>query len=250
MTGRESTDAPGAVAQPLFATTHWSVVLAAGQGSAASAQAALNQLCRTYWYPLYAHVRRRGYRPEDAQDLTQEFFARLLAKHWLNMADARRGRFRTFLLAALDHFLAHEWERARCEKRGGGKAIFSLDVEGAEARYHLEPADPADAGRLYERRWALTLLERVFERLRGEFTVLGRSERFEQLQPYLIGDRTGPTYAALASAWQTTEAALKMTVSRMRQRYRRLFLEEIAQTVSAPEEVEAEVRYLRAVLAR
>ncbi len=223
--------------------------MAAGERDTPRSAAALERLCRIYWYPLYAHVRRRGYGPEDAQDLTQEFFARLLAKHWLNMADAHRGRFRTFLLAALDHFLANEWARAHCTKRGGGKAVFSLDSEGAEARYHVEPADP-DAGRLYERRWALTLLECVFERLRGEFTPLDRSERFEQLQPHLIGDKTGQTYAALAGAWQTTEAALKMTVSRMRRRYRQLFLEEIAQTVSAPEEVEAEVRHLRAVLAR
>ncbi len=234
----------------VFATTHWSVVLAAADQDSPQAVTALERLCRTYWYPLYAHVRRRGYGPEDAQDLTQEFFARLLAKHWLSMADARRGRFRTFLLAALDHFLANEWHRARSEKRGGGQVVFSLDGVGAERRYSLEPADLADAGRLYERRWALTLLECVFERLRGEFTALGRSERFEQLQSYLIGDKTGPTYAALALAWQTSEAGLKMTVSRMRRRYRELFLEEIAQTVSAPAEVEAEVRHLRAVLAQ
>ncbi len=234
----------------VFATTHWSVVLAAGQGSSASAQAALEYLCGAYWYPLYAHVRRRGYSPEDAQDLTQEFFARLLVKGWLSMADARRGRFRTFLLAAMDHFLAHEWERARCQKRGGGKAIFSLDVEGAEARYHLEPTDRADAGWLYERRWALTLLDRVLSRLREEFIALGRGDRFEQLQPCLVGDKTVRSYAALATEWQTTEAAIKMNVSRMRQRYRELFLEEIAQTVGAPEELEAEVRHLRTVLAR
>jgi DNA-directed RNA polymerase specialized sigma24 family protein len=234
----------------VFATTHWSVVLAAGHASSPEAESALERLCRSYWYPLYAHVRRRGYSPEDAQDLTQEFFARLLAKQWLNMADARRGRFRTFLLAALDHYLAHEWERARCKKRGGGMTVFSLDVEGAEARYHLEPADRADAAWLYERRWALTLLDRVLHRLGEEFTGADRKGRFEQLQPYLLGDKTGQTYADLAAVWQTTEAAVKMSVSRMRRRYRELFLEEIAQTVSAPEEVEAEVRHLRAVLVR
>lgn len=225
-------------------------MLAAGQGSSASAQFALEHLCGGYWYPLYAHVRRRGYSPEDAQDLTQEFFAQLLAKRWLGMADARRGRFRTFLLAAMDHFLAHEWERARCQKRGGGLPLLSLDVEGAEARYHLEPTDQADASWVYERSWALTLLDRVLSRLREELTALGRGDRFEQLQPCLLGDKTGQTYAELAAAWQTTEAAVKMNVNRMRRRYRELFLEEIAQTVSAPEEIEAEVRHLRSVLAR
>jgi DNA-directed RNA polymerase specialized sigma24 family protein len=241
---------PLAKAPGLFATTHWSVVLAAGQTESPLATEALEKLCRTYWYPLYAHVRRRGYGPEDAQDLPQEFFTRLLAKHWLSMADARRGRFRTFLLGALDHFLANEWKRARREKRGGGQPIFSFEREAAEARYHLEPADRADAGWLYERRWALTLLDRVLERLRDEFTVLGHRERFEELQPWLLGDETDQTYATLASAWQTTEAAIKMTVSRMRRRYRELFLEEIAQTVFVAEEVETEIRHLRAVLAR
>jgi RNA polymerase sigma-70 factor (ECF subfamily) len=240
----------GAARAVSFATTRWSVVLAAEHADCVPAAEALEKLCRTYWYPLYTHVRRRGYSPEDAQDLTQEFFARLLAKHWLSMADRQRGRFRTFLLAALSHFLANEWDRVRCEKRGGGQAAFSLDGQAAEARYHLEPVDRADAGWLYERRWALTLLDRVLERLRQEFTAVGQRERFDQLQPFLLGDKTGETYAALASVLETTEAALKMTVSRMRRRYRELFLEEIAQTVSAPQEIEAEVRHLRTVLAR
>lgn len=233
-----------------FATTHWSVVLEAGGPATPESAAALEKLCRIYWYPLYAHVRRRGYSPEDSQDLTQGFFARLLAQHWLGMADARRGRFRTFLLVAFDHFLANEWERVRCEKRGGGKADFSLDALVAETRYRLEPMDTADAGWLYERRWALTLLEHVLDRLREEFTVLGHRERFEALQPCLLGEKTVQTYAALASTWQTTEAAVKMTVSRMRRRYRELLLEEVAQTVSNRDEVEDEIRRLRAVLAR
>jgi RNA polymerase sigma-70 factor (ECF subfamily) len=233
----------------IFATTHWSVVLAAGQQDTPQSTAALEQLCRTYWYPLYAHVRRRGYRPEDAQDLTQEFFARLLAKQWVSVADRQRGKFRTFLLGALDHFLANEWHRARTEKRGGGQVVFSLDGVAAERRYLLEPVDLADAACLYERRWALTLLDRVLERLRTEFSATGNQARFDQLQPCLLGDKAGQTYATLAAAWQTTEAAVKMTVSRMRRRYRELFLEEIAQTVSAPEEIQAEVRYLRTVLA-
>jgi DNA-directed RNA polymerase specialized sigma24 family protein len=233
----------------VFATTHWSAVLVAGGQDTPQSAAALDQLCRTYWYPLYAHVRRRGYSPEDAQDLTQQFFARLLAKQWLSIADRGRGKFRTFLLAALDHFLANQWHRARCEKRGGGQEAFPLDGVVAERRYLLEPVDLADAARLYERRWALTLLDRVLERLRTEFSATGQQKRFDQLQPCLLGDKAGQTYATLAAAWQTTEPAVKMTVSRMRRRYRTLFLEEIAQTVSAPEEIQAEVRYLRSVLA-
>jgi RNA polymerase sigma-70 factor (ECF subfamily) len=244
--GVEPSPMPGGA----FATTHWSVVLAAGDSGAPSAQEALEQLCRTYWYPLYAHVRRRGYSPEDAQDLTQEFFARLLAKDWLGTADRSRGRFRTFLLGAFGHFLANEWHRARCEKRGGGQLVFSLDGVTAEARYSLEPVDCADAARLYERRWALTLLDRVLERLREEFSAAGLSGKFDQLQPLLLREKAEQTYAVLANRWRTTEAALKMTVSRMRRRYRELFLDEIAQTVSTPEEVDQEVRYLRNVLAR
>jgi len=233
----------------VFATTHWSVVLAAKDKESPEAATALEQLCRTYWYPLYAHVRRRGYSQQDAQDLTQEFFARLLAKQWVSMADRQRGKFRTFLLGALDHFLANEWHRARTEKRGGGQTVFSLDGLAAERRYLVEPVDLADAVRLYERRWALTLLDRVLDRLRREFSATGQQGRFDQLQPCLLGDKADQTYASLAAAWQTTEAAVKMTVSRMRRRYRELFLEEIAQTVSAPEEIQPEVRHLRTVLA-
>jgi DNA-directed RNA polymerase specialized sigma24 family protein len=245
----EDSDSGAQARGGVFATTHWSVVLAAGEGGKPQSAAALEQLCCTYWYPLYAHVRLRGYNPEDAQDLTQEFFARLLAKQWLSMADRERGKFRTFLLVALDHFLTNEWHRANCEKRGGGQEAFSLDGAAAERRYLLEPVDLVDAARLYERRWALTLLDRVLERLRTEFSTTGNKERFDLLQPCLLGDKTDQTYATLAAAWQTTEAAVKMKVNRMRRRYRELFLEEIAQTVSAPEEIQAEVRYLRTVLA-
>ena len=241
---------PAAARSGEFTATHWSVVLAAADQESPQAAQALDQLCRSYWYPLYAYVRRRGYAVDDAQDLTQEFFARLLAKGWLSMADPRRGRFRTFLLAAVDHFLANEWDRERCAKRGGGQTVFSLDGGAAEVRSRLEPVDRADAGWLYERRWALTLLERVLERLREECLSANRRVRFDQLQPLLLGDRTGQTYASLALALETTEAAIKMTVRRLRHRYRELFVEEIAQTVSAPEKVDEEIRYLRAVLAR
>lgn len=212
--GKETGNA--AMQRGVFATTHWSVVLAAGGSDSPQAADALEQLCRAYWYPLYAHVRRRGYTPEDAQDLTQEFFARLLAKQWLSKADRSRGRFRTFLLAALNHFLANEWDRAHCRKRGSGQMLFSLDGEAAEARYRQHPGNLVDAQRLYDRQWAVTLLDLVLERLREESTVLGRGERFDQLLPMLLGDKTDQTYGDLASRWQTTEAAIKMMVSRMR----------------------------------
>src|SRR6059036_989566 len=152
-----------------FATTHWSVVLTAGAGSSSVAQAALETLCRTYWYPLYAYIRRQGHSPHDAQDLTQEFFARLLQKDYLQAAGRDKGRFRTFLIVALKRFLANEWDRARAQKRGGGQVLLSLDTENAEARYQTEPAADLSADRIFERRWALTLLDRATTRLRHEF---------------------------------------------------------------------------------
>ena len=245
---REGPNRLSASAGPEFTTTHWSVVLAAGGRDSPQAAAALERLCRTYWYPLYAHVRRRGYSPEDTEDLTQEFFARLLAGHWLNKADCHRGRFRSFLLSCLNHFLADQWHRTRAAKRGGGQALIPLDEADAEARYRREPADPADAERLYERRWALTLLNRVLERLQAEFAAEGKTRLFEPLQPFLLGEKTGRTYAEVAVDLRTTEGAVKMTVLRLRQRYRELLWDEIAQTVGVPEEVESELRYLRSVL--
>jgi DNA-directed RNA polymerase specialized sigma24 family protein len=151
-----------------FTTTHWSVVLAAGQGSAPGAQEALERLCQTYWYPLYAYVRRKGYGAEDAQDLTQEFFARLLARNYLRVADRNKGRFRSFLLGSLEHFLAREWTKARAQKRGGGHRVLSLDGADAENRYLLEPVHDLTPERIFERRWATTLLEQAMSRLREE----------------------------------------------------------------------------------
>jgi len=193
-------------------------------------------------------VRRRGYSPEDAQDLVQEFFARVLAGQWLNQADQRRGRFRSFLLACLNHFVADQWRKTRMAKRGGGLPHTPLDGPSGEARYRCEPANPTDAERLYERRWALILLDRVLERLRGEFTAGGKAELFEQLEPFLLGDHTGRTYAEVAGHLASTEGAIKMSVLRLRRRYRELVREEIARTVGAPEEIEAELSYLRSVL--
>ncbi len=165
----------------LFASTHWSVVLAAGHPSSPDAHAALAKLCRIYWYPLYAYVRREGYNAPDAQDLTQEFFARLLEKNYLAQVEPQKGRFRSFLLAALRHFLADQRDRARAVKRGGGAEVFSLDAQEAEERYHLEPVDRMDAEKIYERRWAMTLLEQALTRLRDENVVAGKTELFERL---------------------------------------------------------------------
>src|SRR5512136_965615 len=172
-----------------FVTTHWSVVLTARRSDTTRAQAALARLCQTYWYPLYAYVRRRGYSPHDAQDLTQEFFARLLGQNWLAQADRERGRFRTFLLAALSHFLANEWDKARAQKRGGSIQLVPLQLDNAETRYGQEPADPLTPEQCFERRWALALLDEVLNRLRQEQVAAGTGEMFDALKPCLVGDR-------------------------------------------------------------
>lgn len=232
-----------------FVTTHWSVVLTARRSDTTRAQAALARLCQTYWYPLYAYVRRRGYGPHDAQDLTQEFFARLLAQNWLAQADRERGRFRTFLLAALSHFLANEWDKARAQKRGGAIQLVPLQLDSAEARYGEEPADPATPEQCFERRWALALLDEVLNRLRQEQVAAGAGELFDTLKPCLAGSRQAQPYAALAGKLGMTEGAVKVAVHRLRQRYRQLLREEIAHTVATPGEVDEEMHYLFAVLA-
>lgn len=242
------TSAPGTHPSP-FVTTHWSAVLAAGKSDSTRAQTALAGLCETYWYPLYAYVRRRGYGPEDAQDLTQEFFARLLQQNWLAQADRQRGRFRTFLLAALSHFLANEWDKARALKRGGAVQLVPLQLDTAETRYGHEPPDQLTPEQCYERRWALALLDRVLNRLRDENVAAGKMEVFETLKPCILGDRQNQPYAALAKALGQTEGAVKVAVHRLRQRYRLLLRDEISHTVATQDEVEAEMRYLVTVLA-
>ena len=234
----------------LFATTHWSTVLAAGHASSPVGEQALERLCRTYWYPLYAHVRRRGYRIEEAQDLTQEFFAHLLAKHWLSVADNRRGRFRSFLLAALNHFLADEWHRARSAKRGGGRPHLPFDTVAAERLYLLEPGRGLNAEELYERNWALRLLEDVRTQLREEYARAGRAERFDVLESFLPGEECARSYAEAASRLGMPEGSLKSDVHRLKQRYGQLLRQEIAHTVANPAEIEDELRHLMAVLAR
>ena len=232
----------------VFATTHWSVVLSARESDAPQAAAALAELGRIYWYPLYAFVRRKGYTPHDAQDLTQGFFERLLEKNYVAQADRERGRFRTYLLTALMHFLADEWDKARRLKRGGGREIISFDAASAEERYRLEPTDQLDAARLYERRWVTTLFDKVLERLEQEFRDSGKRELFDGLKSSLLAEERGLNYSQLGSLLGLTESAVKQAVHRMRRRYRELFREEIAQTVAGPGEVEDELKHIFAVL--
>ena len=231
-----------------FATTHWSVVLAAGHKSSPDAQAALSTLCQTYWYPLYAFVRRQGCSPHDAQDLTQEFFARFLEKNYLGDVHRERGRFRSFLLAALKHFLANEWDRARALKRGGGREFVSLDEHAAESRYALEPRDELSADKIYERRWALMVLERVLGRLKQEFADAGKAAQFQLLKNALPGGQGSVPYAEVAARLNTTEEAVKVAVHRLRKRYREMLRAEIAQTVAGPGEIEDEIRHLFSAL--
>ena len=234
---------------PVFVTTHWSVVLTAGRKDTARARDALARLCQTYWHPLYAYVRRVGNSPHDAQDLTQEFFARLLAKNYLAGADESRGRFRSFLLASLKHFLANEWHKASAQKRGGGQIPIPIDVATAETSFGFEPADTVTAEKIYERRWALTLLDLVLRRLREEYVRDGKQKLFEQLKPTLTEASRTVAYAEIARRLDTTEGAVKVAVHRLRQRYRELLRAEIADTVASPEEVEDELRNLFAALA-
>ncbi|HEY1174084.1 MAG TPA: sigma-70 family RNA polymerase sigma factor [Verrucomicrobiae bacterium] len=226
-----------------FATTRWSVVMAAGSASPRSGEA-LAQLCQAYWYPLYAYVRRQGHNAHDAQDLTQEFFARLLEKNYLSAVNRDKGRFRSFLLASLKHFLANEWDKARAQKRGGGKEIIHLDAHDAETRYSLEPRDVISADKIYERRWAMLLLDRVLLRLQEEQIAAGKGKQFESLKVCLLGDRASVPYTELATQMGMTESNVKVTVHRLRQRYRELLRAEIAETVDSPAEVEEELRHL------
>jgi RNA polymerase sigma factor (sigma-70 family) len=227
-----------------FHSTHWSIVLAAGRPSSPQAHAALAALCQIYWYPLYAYVRRQGHSPDDAQDLTQAFFATLLADKITGKADRTRGKFRSFLLASVNHFLANEWRSTRAQTRGGGRVVLSLDLAAGESRYRLEPAHGASAEKIFERRWALTLLEQTVDRLRAEFAARGKIDLFEHLKPYLGGDDGNMPYREIAAQLGSTEGAVKVAVHRMRQRCRELLRAEIEQTVSRPEDVDDELRDL------
>jgi RNA polymerase sigma-70 factor (ECF subfamily) len=219
-------------------------VLAASQEPSTRSAQALEELCAAYWYPLYAYVRRRGYDVEQAQNLTQEFFARLLEKHYLRAADRSRGRFRWFLLASLKHFLANERDRAWAVKRGGRTVVIPFEVETAEGRYRLEPCDNETPEKIFERRWALTLLEQTLARLREEFRASGKDELFARLEGSLTGEQETLPYAVLAGELGMTETAIKVTVHRLRRRFGALLREAIGETVADPDEVDDEIREL------
>ena len=228
-----------------FTTTQWKVVLEARDGTESQARQALEALCRAYWFPLYACVRSRGHDADSARDLTQGFFADLLGRNFLETIDRSKGRFRSFLLASLEHFLSHERDKANALKQGGGAPPVSLDSADAEDRYRLEPADHETPELVFERRWGLTVMERTMERLRGDYD--DQTGRFEPLKQCLTGDNPD-RYAAIAATLEMTPAAVKAAVHRLRQRYGVLLREEIAQTVSNPEEVDEELRHLLGVV--
>jgi RNA polymerase sigma factor (sigma-70 family) len=237
-------------AEKWFATTHWSVVLAAGHDSTPGAQEALEKLCSAYWYPLYAYVRRHGHSPEDAQDLTQAFFAKLLEKKSLRHAQQERGRFRTFLLTALKNFLSHEWERAKAAKRGGGSIHLSWDQTSAEERYGLEPVSDLTPEKIFEQGWALTLFQQALARLRDESTAAGKGDRFEQLKGFLTDEPAEGAYKAIAERLGMSSDSVAVSVHRLRQRYGELVREAIAQTVANPAEAQDELRYLISLIGK
>jgi RNA polymerase sigma-70 factor (ECF subfamily) len=227
-----------------FATTRWSIVLSAGQRASAESEQALADLCQRYWYPLYAYLRRHVPQAEEAQDLTQEFFARLLEKNMLAAADPERGRFRYFLLTACKNFLANERQRGRAQKRGGGKTVFSLDFAGGESRFRREPADRWTPERLFDRQWAIALLDRVLERLRAEHVQAGKDTTFNQLKQFLAGTPAGTSQAEAARSIGLSEGAFKVALHRLRAQYRQLLREEVAQTLDDGEDADAEIRSL------
>lgn len=238
------------VPREAFQATRWSLVLAASSDSTSIGAPALEKLCATYWYPLYAYARRAGQSPEDAQDLTQGFFARLLQNGFLAKADPGRGKFRTFLLSSFKHFIHHEWQRAHAQKRGGSASVLPLDAFGAEQRYGVEPTDRETPESLYERRWALTVLEIVLGRLRLEQAAEGRTRTFELLKPYLTGDAGAPPMSVVAEKLGLSEGAIAQSAHRLRRRYRELLRAEIAETVADSASVDEEVRNLAKALRR
>jgi len=231
-----------------FVTTHWSVVRRAGKGDSPEATQALEHLCRSYWYPLYAFIRRKGHSPADAQDLTQDFFARFLEKHYLALADQNRGKFRTFLLRSLEHFLINEWNKASAAKRGGTKPPISWDQQDAESRYLLEPMDGASPDKLFEKRWALGLLDLALERLRQDYVDSHKEGLFDALKPCIWEQDSSGSYERIGLKLGMSEGAVKVAAYRMRLRYRELLCEEVANTVDTQADVDEELRYLAAVL--
>ena len=233
---------------PHFLTTRWSLVVAARNAGAPGSDAALEHLCRSYWYPLYVFVRRQGHSPEDSQDLTQEFFARLLQKQWMHAAEPSRGRFRSFLLVALKRFLLNEWDRSQTLKRGGAVQHVALDAGDAEERFLKEPAVSASPERQFERRWALTLLDRAMATLKEEYHSDSRQVEFDTLKEYLSAPRGSIPYADIATTLGVPQGTARAAVHHLRRRFGELFRTEVADTVSEPDDVQEEVRYLAGLL--
>jgi RNA polymerase sigma factor (sigma-70 family) len=231
-----------------FPPTLWSVVLAAGENGSVRAREALETLCRSYWYPLYAFARRLGKTAHDAEDLTQGFFQRLLEREGLAKAAPEGGRFRSFLLASLKNFIWDEWDKSRAVKRGGGQVLVSFDDLNAEERYRTEPIDPAEPEKLFERSWAMLLIDRVLVRLEKEFVANGKGERFEALHPFLLNEPAAGSYASVAQSLAMSTGAVKVAVLRLRERYRELIRLEIAETLVEGGDVEEEVRHLMSAL--
>lgn len=227
-----------------FDTTRWSLVVAAGGDDSRAAREALGVLCEAYWYPLYAYVRRRGADPDDARDLTQGFLASLLERRDFEGLSPERGRFRAFLLASLEHFLANDRARRHALKRGGGSRPVSLSLDDAEGRYRVEPGDVLTPERLYERRWALTVIDRVLEELRGEWEAGGRGVEFQELKAALLGDAPAGGYVSVAARLGISEGAVKVAVHRLRRRFQSRLRQRIAETVADPADVDDEIRYL------
>jgi len=231
-----------------FHTTRWSIVLAAQEKGSPDVSQSLEALCQRYWPPLYAYLRHRGFAPHDAEDLTQEFFARLLEKEWLAAVKRECGRFRSFLLMALKRFIANEWDRSQARKRGGGCEVISLDAVTAESVYAGSGTAALPAESLYEKRWALTLLETVMQRLKAEHETAGRGAEYDLLKPGLTADRGEIDYEALAAALRIETASARSAVHRLRKRFREVFREEVAGTVADPREVDDEMRAVIAAL--
>jgi RNA polymerase sigma-70 factor (ECF subfamily) len=232
-----------------FHTTRWTVVVAAGQRHTSESDAALEELCRTYWFPLYAYVRRRGHSKEDAEDLTQAFFARFLGRNYLDRLSAERGRFRAFLLASLKHFLANEWDKSQRQKRGGDVMHLSLDWQNTDMQFQAAVASEPSPDKEFDREWAVALLAKVIERLGVECATAGRVRQFEELKVFLTSEKGAVPYTPAANALGIDEGAVRVAVHRLRKRYRELLRDEITQTVSDPSQVEEEMRALLVAIA-
>lgn len=234
----------------VFATTHWSVVLAAGDGESEPSRRALEVLCGAYWYPIYAYVRRKGHPPEEAQDLTQDFFARLIARNDFRLADRAKGKFRGFLLSRLDYFLAREWRRAHRQKRGGQFTFISMDEHLPEERYQLEPADHDTPEKQFLRQWALTVLKQAMNALQTECEANGKGALFREAKGLISGERHGTAYTDISRSLGMAEGTVRVAVHRLRQRYGELLRSEVAHTLATEEEVDEELRYLFQVLSQ